>query len=180
MDYIRLSKEISYILRHNPAKYNITLDERGYCNINDLLDVLSKKYNQNITLADILYILDNSDKKRYEIKNNMIRAYYGHTIDDTILYDKVIAPDILYHGTSHEALESILEFGILSMNRQYVHLSKTIDMALAVGMRRDKNPVIIKIDAHAMQEDGISFYSGENGVFLTEYVDIKYIISHRL
>ena len=38
MDYIKLSKEISYALRHKPEEYNLSLDEEGYVFINDLLN----------------------------------------------------------------------------------------------------------------------------------------------
>ena len=35
MKYINLSKEISYILRHNPKEYGLNLDENRYVEIND-------------------------------------------------------------------------------------------------------------------------------------------------
>ena len=43
MGYISLSKEILYVLRHNPKEYGLNFDENGYVEINDLLSVLNKK-----------------------------------------------------------------------------------------------------------------------------------------
>lgn len=37
MDYLRLSKEVSYALRHAPWKYELELDEEGWVNIDQLL-----------------------------------------------------------------------------------------------------------------------------------------------
>ena len=59
------------------------------------------------------------------------------------------------------------------MSRQYVHLSKDIEPAAAVG-RRHGAPVVIRIDAEAMARDGITFYRSENGVWLCDAVLPKY------
>lgn len=61
------------------------------------------------------------------------------------------------------------------MSRQYVHLSKDKETAEAVGKRHGK-PIILSINAKKMSEDNISFYLSENGVWLTNYVDPKYIL----
>lgn len=81
MDYINLSKEISYALRHNPKEFGLTLDEDGFCNIQDLLDSINKehKFGRDITKEDLEYIIKNSSKVRHEIKGNKIRALYGHS-----------------------------------------------------------------------------------------------------
>ena len=57
----------------------------------------------------------------------------------------------------------------------YVHLSTTIDMATKVGERHGE-PAVLAIDAKRMHEDGIKFFLSRNGVWLTEFVDAKYII----
>ena len=41
MNCINLSKEVSYVLRHNPNKYNLLVDEKGYVEIEDLFKVLN-------------------------------------------------------------------------------------------------------------------------------------------
>ena len=64
--------------------------------------------------------------------------------------------------------------GIEKRNRQHVHLSHELDTAKKVGSRHGK-PVILHIDSKKMYEEGIAFYLSKNGVWLTDYVDIKYI-----
>lgn len=85
-----------------------------------------------------------------------------------------LPPDVLYHGTGEQSLASILEQGINKGNRLYVHLSETIESAVNVG-KRHGNPVVLVIDAKRMVEDGYNFFLSRNGVWLTDYVDAKYI-----
>jgi len=61
------------------------------------------------------------------------------------------------------------------MDRQYVHLSETKDMAVLVGKRRDNDPVILVIDSKKAYEDGIKFYKELNGVWLSDFIDSKYL-----
>ena len=36
MNLQKISKTISYALRHNPTQFNVALDEMGFCKIDDL------------------------------------------------------------------------------------------------------------------------------------------------
>lgn len=73
-----------------------------------------------------------------------------------------------------EMLSSIMEQGIVKGSRQHVHFSKDKETATRVGSRHGK-PAILTIMAGRMYQDGILFYRSENGVWLSDYVDVKYI-----
>lgn len=177
MDHRKLSKKISYALRHAPWEYGLELDENGYVPLCSLLDALNDvcRYEHKITEDDIKYIIDNSDKQRFEINGDKIRALYGHSVPVKISKNRIIPPEILYHGTSHSAVPSIMKDGLRPMKRQYVHLSKDIETAVTVGSRRDRSPVILRIDAKRAHEDGICFYMGNESTILADYVPAKYI-----
>jgi putative RNA 2'-phosphotransferase len=177
MDYVKLSKEISYALRHAPWEYELELDSDGFVKIDQLLDSLnsSKKHERNITKEDLKHIIEISDKKRHEIVDDKIRALYGHSIPNKIAKEIALPPDILYHGTAHKFIESIFQKGLLPKNRQYVHLSKDIETAMLVGKRRDSNPVILEIDAKSASNDRVVFYIGNDKVFLCDALPPKYI-----
>ena len=75
MDYEKLSKEISYALRHSPWEYELELDIEGWVDINQLIKSLHKddcwnKLNEN----DLHTMIEKSDKKRHEISAGKIRA----------------------------------------------------------------------------------------------------------
>lgn len=83
-------------------------------------------------------------------------------------------PEILWHGTGEKYVASIDEQGLIPKSRLYVHLSKDVETAENVGKRHGK-PVIYKVLAKKMQEDGYHFYVSANGVWLTKEVPVKYL-----
>ena len=177
MNYLKLSKEIAYALRHHPGQYGLELDNQGYVQIEELLLTLNhtKHYPKEITLEDLQTVIELSDKKRLEIFDGKIRALYGHSIKDQIKKNPSTPPAVLYHGTSHKALRSILAEGLKPMDRQYVHLSIDQETAMLVGKRRDENPVLLSIHTKAVLQAGIQFYLGNDKIWLADSIPAKYI-----
>lgn len=163
---VKIGKQISFLLRHS-TKY---INEHGWANISDILNETS------ITREELNEIVKTNDKKRYEISNDelQIRAVQGHSVTVDIGFETKIPPSKLYHGTAVHFVGSIMKEGITKRSRLYVHLSETKDIAREVG-KRHGHPAVLVIDANAMYNDGITFFQSKNGVWLTEYVDPKYI-----
>ncbi len=176
MDYTKLSKEISYALRHAPWEYELELDENGWVDLQQLIESLreDKKW-RNIGIEDITKALESSDKKRHEIKARKIRALYGHSIPQKIIKITKEPPEILYHGTARGFIEAIMTDGLLPKGRQYVHLSSDTGTAMQVGKRRDEEPVLLKIYAKRAWNEGVKFYHGNETIWLADSVDKKYI-----
>lgn len=177
MDKItELSKEISYALRHAPWEYELEMDEEGWVPVEQLLDALHRDDKwKNISEGDLATMIQTSEKKRHEICNGKIKAHYGHSIPMKIVKEKKEPPEILYHGTARRFLDSIMQQGLLPKSRQYVHMSQDIDTANLVGMRHDRNPCILKIDARQAWKDGIKFYYGNEKVWLADNIPKQYI-----
>ncbi|MDE5566324.1 MAG: RNA 2'-phosphotransferase, partial [Anaeroplasmataceae bacterium] len=115
------------------------------------------------------------EKERFEIVADKIRAFYGHSNTLTIRKEKGIPPQTLYHGTTHQAIDTILKTGLKPMSRQYVHLSVDMDTAYQVGKRRDETPILLEINTTKAMEDGICFYQGNDKVWLCDGVPSQYI-----
>ncbi|MVP01863.1 RNA 2'-phosphotransferase [Paenibacillus lutrae] len=166
---ISLSRIMTRILRHTPEQFRIHLNEDGFCTLDELLQGLrSQKKWANIALEDIYSVVRNSDKQRFEIIGERIRARYGHS-HDKISYAPGNPPPKLYHGTNTNALASILKNGISPMQRQYVHLSETLHFAELAGSRRGEL-VIIEVDTTQAARRGTAFYYAGNEVWLSEHV----------
>ena len=171
-----LSKEISYALRHAPWEYELEMDEEGWVPVEQLLDALHRTEKwSNICEADLNEMIEKSEKKRHELVDGKIRAFYGHSVSMKILKEKKVPPDILYHGTARRFLQSIMENGLLPQGRQYVHLSQDVETAKIVGNRHDDKPCILIIDAKSAWNEGVNFYIGNEKVWLADYVPAKYI-----
>ncbi len=173
--YRDLSKYLSYILRHHPEEADLSLDDYGFTDLDDLLNALKKTKHSWAGKEEIERLIESSDKTRFEIKNGQIRALYGHSVDVTVEEEADTAPpEHLYHGTSPTAAESIMKEGIESKNRQFVHLSTGVEEARRVGKRHHPNPVILKIEAKRAWEEEIDFYR-RGDLFLVEYMPPDYI-----
>jgi putative RNA 2'-phosphotransferase len=175
-DYVKISKFISLVLRHSPETIHLNMDENGWVNIQELIDNANKYKNMHLTLDLVKIVVKTNDKQRYIISGDgkMIRANQGHSINVDLKLECKTPPDILFHGTTTRFLDSIMKDGLKPMKRQYVHLSLTEEIALAVGKRHGK-PIVLYIDTKNMHEEGYKFYLSENNIWLAKEVPVKYI-----
>ncbi len=164
---IKISRKISFLLRHKKGY----TDDKGYALVSKLIEDVS------ITYDDLCRIVKEDDKKRYFFSEDCkyIRASQGHSTGVNLELKEAIPPDILYHGTADRFLKSISKEGIKKMSRDYVHLSADKETAYKVGSRHGK-PVLLVINARQMVKDGVKFFVSENGVWLVEDVETKYIL----
>lgn len=167
-DIIRKGKRLAFLLRHD-EEYQF--EEHGWREVSDLIA------NHGYTMELLDEIVETNNKKRYEYSEDKtkIRARQGHSINVDVELKEQTPPDILYHGTAETTVPAILKEGIIKGNRLHVHLSATEETAINVGKRHGK-PAVLRIDAKQMAADGIKFYLSNNGVWLTEYVNAKYIV----
>lgn len=174
-----ISKFLSYILRHEPQTIGLTLDIEGWAEINQLINCANKN-GKAIDRDLIQKVVGSSDKKRFSISADglRIRAAQGHSTNNVaISYPEKVPPEFLYHGTATRFLKSIQKEGLKPQKRQHVHLSEDKQTAVAVGQRYGK-PVVLKIEALRMHQQGFKFFQSENCVWLVSEVSIEYIHSN--
>ena len=169
-DSLKLSKFISYILRHKPDSIGLTLDSQGWALIDELID----KSNASGTVfgrVDLLKMVDGNDKKRFSISNDgqRIRAAQGHSVRVELGLTAQEPPPVLYHGTATRFVSSILAEGLKPQSRQQVHRSADETTAHRVGQRHGK-PAILTVEAALMHDEGFKFFLADNGVWLTDHV----------
>ncbi|PSR57323.1 RNA 2'-phosphotransferase [Adhaeribacter arboris] len=171
----RISKFLSLVLRHQPEKINITLDENGWTDVATLIQQVNKS-GSRLSFEILDFVVANNNKKRFAFNpdKTKIRAHQGHSVEIKLGYPPQTPPAVLYHGTSEKNLASILAEGIQKRNRHQVHLSPDKSTALTVGQRHGK-PVILQVDAAAMHAAGLVFYLSENQVWLTGLVHAEFL-----
>lgn len=171
-----LSKAISYILRHAPWEYELELDEEGWVSISNLLTAIKQHANgTNLTITTLEQLIDQSEKKRFELQGDKIRALYGHSTPIKLIKAPSTPPSILYHGTDPQLLDFIMAEGLKPMRRHYVHLSVDIETAKQVGSRKSNYPVVLIVDAKRANTDGIYFYYGNEKVWLADAIPSTYV-----
>jgi putative RNA 2'-phosphotransferase len=172
---IKISKFLSLVLRHSPETVGIVLDENGWTNV-DILIEKSNLYGIKLDKIKLKQIVETNSKKRFAFNKTFdnIRANQGHSVKIDLGYKPCKPPYILYHGTGEKSADSILQTGIYKQDRHHVHLSSTVETALQVGQRHGK-PVVFEVLSEQMYNDKYEFFLSENGVWLTEYVPVKYL-----
>jgi putative RNA 2'-phosphotransferase len=174
-DSVRISKLLSYVLRHAPESIGLTLTSDGWVDVNDLLEACGRA-GHSITREQLQSVVETSDKQRFSFSEDgsMIRANQGHSTNVDLALAPLEPPATLYHGTATRFIESIMKQGLIKGKRHHVHLSESIETASAVGQRYGKLQ-LLKIDAGEMHRNGFKFFKSANGVWLTESVPSKYI-----
>jgi len=59
------------------------------------------------------------------------------------------------------------------MGRQYVHLSPSREVALEVGRRKSKNPVLLVINTEEAVKKGSHFFEGNDNVVLADQIGTR-------
>lgn len=170
-----LSKFLSLILRHKPETIGLTLDAEGWASIAELI-TLAHAHGKGFTESLLGEVVAMNDKQRFAISEDgmRIRANQGHSLTVDLSLPAQIPPEILLHGTATRFVASIRKQGLIAGSRQYVHLSANRETALTVGSRYGV-PVLLQVEALAMQQAGHVFFLSENGVWLTAAVPEKYL-----
>jgi putative RNA 2'-phosphotransferase len=177
LELAKLSRTVSYALRHEPWLYGLKLDSYGWGHLIDLVVGLRcrRKEWRNLGENDIIEMISKSDKCRFELYKGKIRALYGHSLPEKVLKISVQPPAILFHGTSSAFRKQIKHEGLKPMGRQYVHLSVDRETALLVAKRKQGICLIITVQASKAYRNGIRFYEGNKTTWLADYTSPDYL-----
>ncbi|KAI9597081.1 RNA 2'-phosphotransferase, Tpt1 [Syncephalis fuscata] len=162
---VRLSKALSYVLRHGAIKEGISIRPDGFVAISEILSL--PKF-RSYTITDIRNVVVNNSKQRFTLCQEedaidniaiwWIRANQGHSLATTIV-----------HGTYYRFWPSIGNSeGLRRMARNHIHLAIGLPGKNDVisGMRTTSQ-LYIYIDAAKAMAEGIQFLRSSNQVILT-------------
>ena len=171
----KVSKSLSYVLRHRPDTIGLELGEGGWVLVDELIAAF-KQAGRKMSHELLQAVVAENDKQRFEYSEDrtQIRARQGHSADVDLGYEPANPPGTLYHGTATRFLEPIFQKGLIKGSRHHVHMSTNKETMLQVGMRHGK-AVLLAIDAQRMSVDGHEFFVTGNDVWLTDHVPPVYI-----
>ncbi len=170
----KLSKSLSYILRHGAEKEKITMLPDGFVKLSDLL-----KHNnfKNYKVEDFERVVADNDKQRFTLKKDdngqyWVRANQGHSLKtvEQLELEKITdasAFPIVIHGTYLRSWPIIEKEGLSKMNRNHIHFATGFpeEGGVISGMRGSCQ-VAIYINMKKAMEDGYEFFQSANNVIL--------------
>jgi len=171
----KLSKKISWLLRHGAIESKLEMDSAGWVQFSDLCA------HTQATKEELLDVIERNEKSRFALEEDRIRASQGHSLAGTpVTLEALEASWIEYtttnscwHGTTIEALAGIAQKGILAGYRSHVHLTAAIDSKVGI---RNQVHVILEISPQRLKEAGQTLYQSPNGVILARYIPTSTIV----
>ncbi|KAG7329352.1 hypothetical protein KOW79_007526 [Hemibagrus wyckioides] len=174
---VRLSKSLSYALRHGAAKMGLKMGSDGFVFVDELL---THGQFSSFSLEDVERVVSTNEKQRFKLQDHpengrlQIRANQGHTVqvEDLELTAVVLgAPDCpqeAVHGSYMKHWPSIRSRGLSRMSRTHIHLAPGLpgEGQVISGMRHNCD-LAVYINVPKALADGIQFYWSENKVLLT-------------
>ncbi|WP_435183531.1 RNA 2'-phosphotransferase [Halobellus sp. EA9] len=170
----RLSRFLSYALRHGPGDAGIELTDAGWAPFAEVVAAATEQHDWAGETA-VRGVVAVDPKERFEHDGDRIRATYGHSVDVDLESTDRPVPDTLYHGTDPDSVAKIRREGLRPMSRQLVHLSDGEAEALAVGSRHAAEPVLLVVDAAAMLDAGHDITKRGRGVYTTARVPPRFL-----
>lgn len=176
-EYVRLSKFLARVLRHRPEEVGLEVDHEGWVAVEDLLQAVSEQLPswRHVQRSDLEQIIANSEKTRYQIQGDRIRALYGHSTHVAVDRSPQEPPEVLYHGSAARNLDRIIQEGLHPMRRQNVHLSTDRSLAAEVARRHGRSIVMFKVNARAAWKAGIRFYVGSGQIWVSDAIPSEFI-----
>ena len=169
----RVSRFLSFLLRHNPKQYSLQFDRQGFVPLSQLLAMVQERFD-GVTVSELQDVIAESDKKRFELVDGKVRATYGHSVPVELGLEPVVPPAELYYGTARDLALNMLRAGLTPRDRQHVYLSALLEEALAVGRRRDPLPAVLIVRSLSAHSVGIRFYcSGK--LYLTDQIPAQFL-----
>ncbi|XP_013922751.1 PREDICTED: nucleoside diphosphate-linked moiety X motif 22-like isoform X1 [Thamnophis sirtalis] len=173
---VRLSKALSYALRHGAEKMGLHMSSDGFVDVGEILRLPQfKAWSQE----DVERVVESNEKQRFTLCRHpsgghlQIRANQGHSLqvpelELTALQTLKDFPETVAHGTLLRHWPAIRQHGLSRMGRTHIHLAPGLpgEGAVLSGMR-DSSEVAIIIDIPKALADGIAFFRSANGVILT-------------
>lgn len=174
---VRLSKSLSYVLRHGANQMGFQLSTDGFLFVEE---ILSHPQFCSYSLDDVKSVVETNDKQRFRLQPHpengrlQIRANQGHSVQvkdlelRPVLAGSPDCPVEAVHGSYLRNWSSIQQHGLSCMKRTHIHLAPGLpgEDGVISGMRRDCDLAIF-IDVTKALSDGLQFFWSENSVLLT-------------
>jgi len=172
-----LGRILTGILRHFPDRYGLTMEPHGWVSLPAIVRAISQRHPAYhwLRVQHLVAIAETDAKGRYEVRDDRVRATYGHTVEVELDLPTENIPDHLYFHVTPEEATIVLEVGLKPSDRKRVHLSKTAEDARAAGAVRTPEPVILEVDIRKAQAGGLIVMRAGKTVFLVDQVPADYL-----
>ena len=115
--------------------------------------------------------------EKFEWQENYVRVRPELQSPDLTIYKEATPPELLYVSIRPKAHAHVIARGLQSINSKkwVVVLSTEREVALKIGRRRDKDPIIIEVMALKSNKAGVVFRKAGKVLYLVEGLDPQWM-----
>lgn len=165
---VKKSKKLSWLLRHGAGEEGLPMDDAGWVPVEAVLRRL------RMSRPTLEAVVAQNNKRRLQLEGDRVRCCQGHSLAGMPVTREGLERSwtlwrggTVWHGTRVDAVESILEQGILPIARTHVHLAPSTNSVVG---KRAAVGVLMGVDPARLRAEGIEVYAAPNGVVLCRRV----------
>jgi len=162
------------VLGHRPDEFGLVPDSDGFIPYKELLQAIHEEEGwRYVRRSHINEVLLGRDRSLFESEDERIRSVEQRWELD--LHNPArFLPKILFTAVRRRAHPVVMERGLNAVEDKYLVLTPVREMALRIGRRRDKEPVLLEILAEVAREKRALFFSFGD-LFLSPEIPAKFI-----
>lgn len=175
----RFAKTLSYVLGHRPDEFGLVSDAEGFVGLKELLKALREEEEWSfVRRGHLQELLHSPEGKGFDWRDDRIRS--ASPLVSLTPEPLLSLPDRLFHAVRTRAHPVALRNGLRPSKGKWVILTRSLDMALRMGKRRDPEPVILEINSKEAVLRGVRFYSTQGLLIFAEFIPKEFIIGPQL
>jgi putative RNA 2'-phosphotransferase len=173
----RLEKILFAILGRQPDTFGIVLNEGGWVSTKELHQALIKEKGfPHITHRGLAQFFSLYRPEKFEWQEKHVRVKPELQRPDLTTYKESNPPELLYVSIRPKAHAHVITRGLQTSNKKrWVVLSTEKEVALKIGRRRDKDPIIAEVMALKSSKAGVVFRRAGRVLYLVEGLDPKWM-----
>jgi len=169
-----LARFLLYVLGRKPYEFGLVPDPTGFVTYRELLQALHEEPGwRYVRQSHINEVLLGKSRHLFQPEEKGIRATETHW-DMDLENPSTLVPVILYTAVRRKAHPVVMEKGLKSPQGRFLTLSPERDMALRIGKRRDREPVVLEVLTIDAGRKGVRFFTFGD-LFLSSEVPSKFI-----
>ena len=170
MTNTKLSRRISYLLRHDPDM----IDENGWADVSAVVWKMKGVFGPfDEELLETIVAEDEKGRYSYNEDRTKIRANQGHSVPlaaDAVGMVCLGPPEYLYHGTAQDFLPSILKEGFKPLQPLAIYRDTEDNTKLTIRFLVPQLPLVFDTNIVTKQpEYGFQVYNNGNRVMIKDF-----------
>lgn len=154
-----LCRFLAYVLGRRPDEFGLVPDSSGRVSVKELLQALHEEEGWgHVRQGSINELMMDQGRNFFRLEGGYMKAAERH-FPQPFPAEPGDLPKLLHTPVRARAHPVVIEKGVAAPEGRWIVLSASKSMALRIGRRKDKAPVILDIGTFSARAAGVGFFS---------------------